>query len=205
MCISRSTGLKVFFIAEILCILTESFHPSLKHIFQNQPYNQFQIGFSNSNDTIFTRLYSLQKIVPFQRHITMKEDQFENNANTDQLLKPNRYQPPQRLNESTSKWTPTLLETEALKFKTKSEFKKSSPLAYRIALERGKLDEICHHLTSPSKWSNENVKEEALKYKTRSGFQAASSGAYQAGQRKGILDQVCQHMPMPADWSNDEM
>jgi hypothetical protein len=88
---------------------------------------------------------------------------------------------------------------EALKYKTRNEFRKGSPSAYNSARKKGWLDEVCSHMIlkkgDPGYWDIlENVREEALKYKTRNEFKLGSPSAYNSSIRNGWLDEVCSHM-----------
>lgn len=84
----------------------------------------------------------------------------------------------------------------AMKCKTKTEFGKTYPQAYRVAHDNGWDKEydwfpsktellLAHHGTR--KWTYETTYEEALKYKTRSEFQHKKLGAYSAAWKKGWL------------------
>ena len=88
---------------------------------------------------------------------------------------------------------------EALKYKTRREFKKGSRGAYKSAVKNGWLDEVCSHMKlkkgDPGYWNIfENVREEALNYKTRNEFYKGSRGAHKSAVKNGWLDEVCSHM-----------
>jgi hypothetical protein len=107
-------------------------------------------------------------------------------------------------NNPAFKWTLEELQQEALKYKTRGEFKKYSK-AYTVARNRNIMDQICSHMpiearnfgtNNPSfKWTDEAIFTEALKYKTRTDFAKNNLGAYKAAKRRKILDRVCFHMP----------
>ena len=86
---------------------------------------------------------------------------------------------------------------EALKYKTKNEFKEGNSSAYKAALRNG-WGEICSHmieLTKPkSYWTKDKCKKEALKYKTKNEFQKGNSSAYSAAWKNEWLDDICEHM-----------
>jgi hypothetical protein len=117
---------------------------------------------------------------------------------------------PRRLDQSSKnhpmfKWTDEVLKQEALKYKTKSEFKNKSPKQYKSAYRRNILDAICTHMpkrvikcgedNASFKWTYEMLKLEALKYNTKDEFRKKSNGAYQTGKKRGLLDDICPHMP----------
>jgi len=91
-------------------------------------------------------------------------------------------------------------QSEALKYKTKSQFSKGSPGAYQSAYLNGWLNKICTHFDLGYKakgyWDLENCKKEALKYSSKSEFSSISKSAYQAAHRFGWLDSICQHMEL---------
>ena len=92
-------------------------------------------------------------------------------------------------------WTKEKCQEEALKYKTKKDFKKSG--AYTVALKNGFLDEICIHMI-PLHQNNWTTKEqcriEALKYKNKSDFHKKSCGAYVSALKNNWLDDICSHM-----------
>ena len=90
------------------------------------------------------------------------------------------------------KWTKEKCREDALKYKTRSEFKMNS-LAYDRAWKNNWLDEICSHMKSPIKpmryWTKEKCKEESLKYLTKNQFQHNSSSAYNVSFKNRWLDE----------------
>ncbi len=91
-------------------------------------------------------------------------------------------------------WTLDRIKLEAKKYSTRIEFKKGSSSAYRIACNRGWLENVTSHMPKKIVWSFENVRDEALKYQTRKEFEQGNSSAYVVANRKGWADEVCSHM-----------
>ena len=84
---------------------------------------------------------------------------------------------------------------EALKYKSKHAFKKSSRGAYASARKHAWLEDICQHMeisqVPMNHWKNkENCFNEARKYKTKSQFIVQAKGAYAAAKRYGWLDEI---------------
>ena len=91
-------------------------------------------------------------------------------------------------------WTKERCATEALKYKTRSEFRNKAGGAYSAAHRNGWLGIICVHMsTRPGKpdgyWAKERCATEALKYKTRSEFSDKAGGAYNASVAQRSLVQ----------------
>ena len=98
-------------------------------------------------------------------------------------------------------WDFENVQEEALKYKTRNEFRKRSGGAYDSAIRNGWLDEVCSHMVlekgDPGYWVIfENVREEALMYETRREFKKRSRGAYLSACKNGWLDMVCSHMKL---------
>jgi len=116
------------------------------------------------------------------------------------------------LQKPSGHWTKEMCKEEALKYGTKSEFRKNTNGAYNAARKNGWLDEITSHMVELQKpsmyWTKKKCQEEALKYNTRTDFQNGSSSAYQKSMRNGWLDDICSHMEQlikPIDsWTFDE-
>ena len=95
-------------------------------------------------------------------------------------------------------WTKVKCEEEALKYKTRNEFKENSS-AYSVACINNWLDEICSHMfklkIKPNGyWTKEKCAKKALKYKTRKKFRKGEGGAYSSAHRNNWLDEICSHM-----------
>lgn len=104
------------------------------------------------------------------------------------------------------KWTLEMLQTEALKYSNKYEFRKGNNGAYQASRKRGILPKICTHMGARRNeaYTEEEVENEASKYKTRGEFQKYSQGFYKASIRMKILDKICSHMGKPGNNSIPE-
>jgi hypothetical protein len=96
------------------------------------------------------------------------------------------------------KWNMINCQQEALKYKTRNDFRINSAGAYDAAHKHGWLNDITIHMLEYRKyegyWTKENIHIEALKYNKRTDFARKSSGAYDAAQRNNWLNEVCNHM-----------
>jgi predicted GIY-YIG superfamily endonuclease len=93
-------------------------------------------------------------------------------------------------------WTKEKCVSEALKYKTRTEYNEKSKGSYLSAYRNGWLDEICSHMIIKWKyWNFKNCGTEALKYITRNEFQIKSRTSYDYARKKGWLNEICQHMP----------
>ena len=95
-------------------------------------------------------------------------------------------------------WTKDRCLEEALKFKTKNDFRNNSPSAYNKSLKRKWINDICTHMNEIKKprdyWTKEECHKESLKYSTRSEFNRESVSAYSKAWEKNWLDDICNHM-----------
>ena len=94
-------------------------------------------------------------------------------------------------------WTKEKCHQEALKYKTKTEFRKYCCGAYRSSLYNNWLDVFSHMnpLHKPKGyWTKEKCHQEALKYKTRTEFKNNTSSAYSIAYNNGWLDEICSQM-----------
>ncbi|UOL51350.1 hypothetical protein [Vibrio phage XZ1] len=110
------------------------------------------------------------------------------------------------LGGSTLKWSLKKLKKDALKYKSRSEWRLNSIGAYSAAHKRGLLDECCAHMESTRKesgyWTIQRIKEDALNYKSRSEWKKKSRGAFAVANQRGMLDECCAHMkPRLMSWS----
>ena len=88
------------------------------------------------------------------------------------------------------KWSKNNCQIEALKYKTRSEFKRKNVSSYGSSIKNGWLDEICSHMVSKYElyghWNDKSIcKEEALKYKTRYQYYLCSKGSFDSARRHG--------------------
>ena len=96
-------------------------------------------------------------------------------------------------------WTKERCHEEALKYKSRKEFKIKSGGAYDAAKKNKWLNEICSHMVrkvSRKKryWTKEKCHEEAFKCTTRNEFIKKAQGAYDAAIKNKWLDEICSHM-----------
>ena len=84
---------------------------------------------------------------------------------------------------------------EALKYKTRNEFKKNSYGVYQTSNRKGWMDEICSHMIRlRQSRTKEDCHLEALKYKTRNEFKKNSYAIYYYSVRYNWMDEICSHM-----------
>ena len=97
------------------------------------------------------------------------------------------------------KWSFDLLQIEANKYQTRSEFRKKSKGAYIESSRKGLINDLFknHHNEGFSKkrkkngyWTKENLQIEANKYQTRSEFWCKNSSAAKAALKKNITDEL---------------
>lgn len=92
--------------------------------------------------------------------------------------------------EKQTVWTEDVCRQEALKYKTRSEFRSKCRGAYDKARDSGWLDTY-DWLSYPKKiiWDYDNCKEEAAKYSGKYDFQKGSYTAYKHAYENGWLDE----------------
>lgn len=99
-------------------------------------------------------------------------------------------------------WTYDRCKEEALKYKTKTEFKINSNGAYHASHKNKWIDDVCNHMVkvinSRNYWTFEMCKVEADKYNDRCEFQYNSGSAYVRARVNGWLDEICSHMNKPS-------
>ena len=88
-------------------------------------------------------------------------------------------------------------QEEAIKYNTKTEFKKESYNIYKNSILNGWLDEICSHMIPKQKpsgyWTYGKCKEDALNYTTKIEY-LSNSSSYDTSYKNGWLDDICSHM-----------
>lgn len=96
------------------------------------------------------------------------------------------------------KWTKENCKKEALKYKTRNDFRIKSSGAYDAAHKHKWLNEITEHMLQYRKyegyWTKENCQIESFKYNKRTDFARKSAGAYDAAHRNNWLNEICKHM-----------
>lgn len=102
--------------------------------------------------------------------------------------------------KGSSNWKVENIKAEASKFSKRKDFMQKSLFAYRAALKRGIIEEVCAHMEpniyNPP-WTKEGLKQEALKYKTRNEFKKKHEGAYATARKLKIMEEICSHMAPP--------
>lgn len=95
-------------------------------------------------------------------------------------------------------WSKENCLKDALKYKTRNEFRVNSKTAYTYAWRNNWLDECFEHMEELQYpigyWTKNKCKEEALKYKTKTEFKDNSSSAYRKSIKNGWHLEVCSHM-----------
>jgi predicted GIY-YIG superfamily endonuclease len=94
-------------------------------------------------------------------------------------------------------WTEERCKEEALKYKTRGEFRIGSPSAYSSSLKIG-INDVCSHMITLKKtkeyWTKKRCQEVALIYKTRSEYSIKEKSAYSKAWKFDWLDEICSHM-----------
>jgi DNA-binding Xre family transcriptional regulator len=94
--------------------------------------------------------------------------------------------------------TVNFIKKEALKYKTRTEFKDKNPYLYRLSSKLMIKEEVCAHMPDYKVhiWSEEQVTLEASQYSTRNEFRENSPKQYKAAIKLKILDKICSHMTL---------
>ena len=96
-------------------------------------------------------------------------------------------------------WTFERCQVEALKFKTRGEWKAESS-SYQAALKAGWIEKCSMHMKTKKVkprhyWDIEACKEEARRYQTLKHWSIANPTSVITARKKGWLDQCTAHMP----------
>jgi hypothetical protein len=93
--------------------------------------------------------------------------------------------------EKQTKWTEDVCREEALKYKSRKDFRNHCRGAYDKAKECGWLEKYTwlSYIKLLSEWNYESCKEEAGKYSNKFEFQKHSYGAYRSSLKNGWLDE----------------
>ena len=104
-----------------------------------------------------------------------------------------------------SNWNYETLKQEALKYQTKTDFKKSNSVAYDNARKQGIIDEICAHMKiKRRRWTDETAILEAKKYKNRNEMQEHNYPAFVYIYRHNLVDIAFAHMETTQKWTIDD-
>jgi hypothetical protein len=103
-------------------------------------------------------------------------------------------------------------KASASRFKSRTDWAKSDPLAHDRARRQGWMEYCCAHMAAPRHpFTREECVASARKYKTRSAWARGEGGSYNAARNNGWLDECCAHMPPPKkgptprrDWTKEE-
>jgi hypothetical protein len=108
-----------------------------------------------------------------------------------EIIKPNNY------------WDYENCKCEALKYKSRGEFRAKSSGAYSSARLNNWLNEICSHMigrTNPKGyWTIERCRNIALKYNTKKDFATYDKTAYKMAHKRIWIDEICSHMEVLGD------
>jgi hypothetical protein len=94
-------------------------------------------------------------------------------------------------------WDEDSLVRDAAKYKSRSEWMRKSPGAYRFALRHEFADRATRHmkrLIEHGKWTKELVLADARKYATKLEWRNASLSAYVIATRNGWFPEACAHV-----------
>ena len=90
------------------------------------------------------------------------------------------------------KWTYETTKQEAMKYKTKAEFRKENPGAHTAAHKNDWMKDYTWFVRPKNwnkKWTYETTKQEASKYRSRSEFKDNNGSAYDAARKNKWLDE----------------
>jgi len=104
------------------------------------------------------------------------------------------------MKKSPGYWNLITCKEDALRFKTKTEWRNNSCSGY-CAAKKLRIMHLCSsHMHRPpawqKKWTLETCKLDALKYKRRSDWMRESAGAYDAAITNKWMEECCSHMKL---------
>jgi hypothetical protein len=86
------------------------------------------------------------------------------------------------------------IHNEALRYSRRSDFKKGSSGAYKIACKNGWMDEVCSHMLKPMestiKWDKEKLIRRGSSYPNITSFRKADEYAYKLTRLNGWLSEI---------------
>ena len=110
-------------------------------------------------------------------------------------------------------WKPGTIRAEALRYRTRTQFRKGCHSAYEAARRLGILDRVCRHMAHvqvPSGyWTEERIKKIARRYKNYAKFLRSEPAAVSAARKRGILERVSKDLKRsrtaPGFWTQDRI
>jgi hypothetical protein len=100
-------------------------------------------------------------------------------------------------------WTKEKCFEEALKYKSRNDFKKFCRQAYTISCENKWIDKISQHMTQIKKpnsyWTFEKCKEIASNYNYKTDYIKHAQSAYKIAKKNNWNDEICSHMIILGD------
>lgn len=92
----------------------------------------------------------------------------------------------------------------ALKYKSKSEWRKKDSKNYLVAKKNNWLDKCSKHMEQPTSlfWTLEKCKEEALKYTSKTSWRKNSRGSYNSAESNKWFKECCGHMTPSIYWKH---
>lgn len=95
-------------------------------------------------------------------------------------------------------------KAEAIKYVTRTEWQKSSPLSYRWATKNKWLEECTAHMSlvrmPDGYWTLDRCQKEARKYKTKVQWRMEHRASFSKANKQKWLTQCCEHMESSGMW-----
>jgi len=95
-------------------------------------------------------------------------------------------------------------KAEALKYSSRSEWQKDSPLSYRWATKNKWIEECAGHMAlsrmPDGYWTLERCQEVAKNYKTKAQWRLEHRASFSRANKQGWLNQCCEHMDTGGMW-----
>ena len=91
-------------------------------------------------------------------------------------------------------WTKERVFEMAKNHTTKADFLKNAPIAYRVALSHGWIEELRSLFEGKQPYTREECQQEASKYNSREDFMKKSPLYYNCAKNYRILTEICSHM-----------
>ena len=105
------------------------------------------------------------------------------------------------------KWTKDMVQKEADKYSSRSEFQKKSPNADSAARRNGWIDDVTKHMTLKrnDNWTYNEILQIAQKYDKFIDFRNNENAAFLFAKRHGFIDDVISHMKRNIRWDKEKI